>query len=397
MATSLFGPSPLELQQAQQNALRSQATQYAQLNPLDRAAQTMYQAGSNLGGGIAGLMGVQDPAMKRQSDIAAIVSKYDIANPEDLQKASQELMAAGFQQEASLAIGKANELSKAQADINQVRAKTQQEAAAAQAAAYKVSQDEQLRTQLAALPPDATQEDFIKTVMKYGSPDKVLTIVQQAADKQAAREQAVQMQKERIQAKLEADLRDAKTQKERDAAKAESRLELAQVVASLKPVKEAPPLSTADIRQVAAARGALSSVNSTINQVDTFTKDIEKGKLQFGAAENLLSAGRTAIGKATESDLKKVQFNQFVQQAVNNLLLAAKGTQTEGDAKRAAEQVTSALARNDSNAVKASLEQLKNVLQDTKVVHTETLDLYAKERPSLAKGTGTKENPIVLK
>ena len=114
MATNLFGPSPLELQQAQQGALRAQATQYAQLSPLERASQGLYQAGSNIGGGIAGLMGIQDPAMERQSAIAAIASKYDITKPDDLIKVAQELQAAGFNQEAMAASGKAQELKTAE-------------------------------------------------------------------------------------------------------------------------------------------------------------------------------------------------------------------------------------------------------------------------------------------
>ena len=80
MATNLFGPSPLELQQKQQATLQDQSMAYAQLTPLQRASQSLYQAGSNLGGGIAGMMGIEDPAMARQSKLVAITSKYVFYN-----------------------------------------------------------------------------------------------------------------------------------------------------------------------------------------------------------------------------------------------------------------------------------------------------------------------------
>ena len=116
MATSLFGPSPLELQQQQQAGLQARATQYAQLNPLERAAQGMYQAGSNIGGGIAGMMGIQDPAMARQSAITTIAANYDRNDPADLIKLANELATKGFMQESEMAATKAQELAKAGAE-----------------------------------------------------------------------------------------------------------------------------------------------------------------------------------------------------------------------------------------------------------------------------------------
>lgn len=116
MATNLFGPSPLELQQAQQGALRAQATQYAQLSPLERASQGLYQAGSNIGGGIAGLMGIKDPAMERHSAITAIASNYDYNTAEGLVGLAKELADKGYQQESMLAAAKAQEISKASAE-----------------------------------------------------------------------------------------------------------------------------------------------------------------------------------------------------------------------------------------------------------------------------------------
>jgi len=86
------------------------------------------------------------------------------------------------------------------------------------------------------------------------------------------------------------------------------------------------------------------------------------------------------------------------------LLLKAKGTQTEGDAKRAAEQIVSALSRNDPEAVKTSLQGFKDILDSQRTADQDNLDFIANERkrPEISakkavQGKGTKDDPIVLK
>lgn len=308
MATNLFGPSPLELQQAQQGALRAQASQYAQLSPLERASQGLYQAGSNIGGGIAGLMGIQDPTMKRQSDIAAIVSKYDIASPEELQKASKELMASGFQQEAFLATSKANELSKAQADIGQVKAKTAQEAAAAQAAQYKITQDEKLRTELAALPVGANQEDMMKVVMQYGSPDKVLQVVQMSADKQAAREQALTLARESADAKVEAAKATGASRLEIAKLVASNKSDIAQIMGGLRQQGLEDKKAEKTAKEDAQKAGVVASFEGALETIDRLAAHPGKeAAVGFGGKTTSMIPGTNAAGFAAQLETFKAQ------------------------------------------------------------------------------------------
>ena len=128
MATSLFGPSPLELQQQQQAALQDQSLQYAQLNPLQRAAQGAFQAGSNLGGGIAGMLGIQDPAAVQASKITAILQGADQSSPEGFMDLYKKFSDAGLPQQAQLAVAQAQALAKAKADLEASKTKTALEA-----------------------------------------------------------------------------------------------------------------------------------------------------------------------------------------------------------------------------------------------------------------------------
>lgn len=409
MATSLFGPSPLDYQQAQQAALQQQASSYAQLNPLQRAAQGMYQAGSNLGGGIAGLMGIQDPMVEKASKIESILQGSDQTSAQGFMDLYKKFSDANLPQQAQLAAAKAQEFKQSEATLAQTQAKTAQEAAAARAAAYKVSQDEELRTKLVALPADASQEDMMKVVMQYGSPDKVLQVVQMSADKQAARDQAAQLQKERLAAKLEADLRDAKNEKEREALRVQNRRELAQLVASLKPTtaKESKPLSAGlqkdEINDLATIDTYTAQQEALAPSIQNLTPDA-KGvrKLELGPLKNVEYAARNAAGKSTPESRAYEALKSAVDTAVNLQVSAEKGVQTDKDVLRFAQALIASYGRNDTKATLEALTRYQEAIAKaaTKVQtriesrrKSQNVEPYGfSSKPAL----GTTENPIKL-
>lgn len=409
MATSLFGPSPLDYQQAQQANLQQQASQYAQLNPLQRATQGMYQAGSNLGGGIAGLMGIQDPMAEKASKIESILQGSDQTSAAGFADLYRKFSEAGLPQQAQLAAAKAQEFTKAEADVAQVKAKTAQEAAAATAATYKVSQDEELRTKLAELPADASQEDMMKVVMKYGSPDKVLQVVQMSADKQAARDQAAELQKERLAAKLEADLRDAKNEKEREALRAQNRRELAQLVASLKPTtaKESKPLSAGlqkdEINDLATIDTYTAQQEALAPSILNLTPDA-KGlrKLELGPLKNAEYVARNAAGKSTPESRAYEALKSAVDTAVNLQVSAEKGVQTDKDVLRFAQALIASYGRNDTKATLEALTRYQEAIAKAATKVQTRIESRRKSQNvepygfSSKPAAGTAENPIKL-
>jgi hypothetical protein len=139
-------------------------------------------------------------------------------------------------------------------------------------------------------------------------------------------------------------------------------------------------LSATEIKDINRINTNIKSTTSTLEKADDFISKIDKGEMKFGMGENLLGIARTGLGKANESDLNKVEFEQYVAEAVNGILNLAKGAQTEGDAKRAQKQIVDGLSKNDSKAVKRGLEGLKRVLQDAKSSDMESLELYSAER-----------------
>lgn len=83
----------LQQQQGQQEALR-----YAELDPFQRAAYGMFQGGRQLAGGVAGLMGVQDPQLRMITQRQQLSKTIDPSDPASLFSAAQRAAEMGDQQ-----------------------------------------------------------------------------------------------------------------------------------------------------------------------------------------------------------------------------------------------------------------------------------------------------------
>ena len=91
MAEGLFGPSPWEIQQAQQQAMGQNAAAYAQQSPLERAAAGMYQAGGMLGGMAAGAFGGKNVTVEQAQSIQEIQKGIDHSTPDGLMEGARKI------------------------------------------------------------------------------------------------------------------------------------------------------------------------------------------------------------------------------------------------------------------------------------------------------------------
>lgn len=91
MAEGLFGPSPWEIQQTQQQAMVQNAAAYAQQSPLERAAAGMYQAGGMLGGMAAGAFGGKNVAVEQAQSIQEIQKGIDHSTPDGLMEGARKI------------------------------------------------------------------------------------------------------------------------------------------------------------------------------------------------------------------------------------------------------------------------------------------------------------------
>ena len=390
----LFGgmgtPEEMQRQMTEQKAL-----QFANMTPQQQTSYNIYKNTSNLGRGLAGAMGVdvQDPAIKQATMLRQLASQFDTTTPEGLKQMAQALQSTN--PELGMRV-----MQQAQAMEEQVAKttlqKTQTERMSALAAQEKTQADREskLAAEFDKLPEDATEEDMTKILRKYGDPKTVFQTMERKAQSKYQADLAAATKREQLESK------EREAQKDR-----ELKSFLASMVAASKQNKaaEIKPLTTGDIKMITEAKTRVADYDYNINKIDDFLTKIDEGKLNFGMLNNLKETVLIGSGKAKDAATNKVAFEQWAKNSVNTLLLKAKGTQTEGDAKRAGEQVLSALARNDTEAVKASLQGFKEILDAQRVSDKDNLDFIAEERkkPSIAavkpKGTGTKDDPIVLK
>lgn len=88
---SMFGPTPYQIQQAQQAQIGQAASNYAQLDPLQRAAQSMYQGGAGLGQLGAGMLGMVNPQVEEAKQREAAFSGIDVNDPQSLLQRAQQI------------------------------------------------------------------------------------------------------------------------------------------------------------------------------------------------------------------------------------------------------------------------------------------------------------------
>ena len=100
MATNILGlfTSPEQYQANQMAQFRQQAANEVQLNPFQQAAIGMRQAGYQLGGGIGGALGGQDPQLQIIARRQALAGQLDPSNPNSYMQVAKMAADAGDQQ-----------------------------------------------------------------------------------------------------------------------------------------------------------------------------------------------------------------------------------------------------------------------------------------------------------
>jgi hypothetical protein len=120
----LFGVTPEALMAQREAALAQQATNFAQLSPMQSAQAGFYTAGNRLAGAAGGLLGAQDPEMMRIQQRQQLLQGIDIGDP----KALRERASAAMQNNDYAA---AQQLASRAMDIEAKMASTAKDVAAA--------------------------------------------------------------------------------------------------------------------------------------------------------------------------------------------------------------------------------------------------------------------------
>jgi hypothetical protein len=310
---SLFGVDPEQLMRQRQATDASNAFRYANLDPLQQAKMSIYQGGAGLTRGITGLLG-GDPELEKVSKIKQLSSQFDLTSPQGIRDFSRALQPFA-PNEAMMAVARADEMEKSGLGLQKTRAEISK-------AELSAANEEKLRAELSALPPNATEQDVIAIVTKYGSPDKILQVLQRSQDAKLRRAEMAAMKGEKPPKPLSAGL-----QKSEDA-------------------------------DLAKIDNLQAQSESLIPSITNLTKD-EKGvrALELSPSKIAIYLAQNAAGNSTPESKKYAALKSAVDTAVNLQVSAEKGVQTDKDVLRFANALISAYGKFDTEA---TLEALKN-------------------------------------
>lgn len=194
-------------EEMQRQLTEQRAAQFATMSPQQQTSYNIFKNTSNLGRGLAGAMGVdvQDPAIKRATMLRQLASQYDTNTPEGLRQMAQALQGTdpelGFQ---VMQRAQALELNQAKTQTQRAQTLTQE----AQAAKYLAEEgkilrgeakDEQLRAELASLPPEADDKAVENVVRKYGKPDDIFKTLERKSTAEANRIAKAELEREKAE------------------------------------------------------------------------------------------------------------------------------------------------------------------------------------------------------
>jgi len=351
---SLFGTTPEALQASRDAALQAQALQYAKLDPFQRANMSIYQGANKLGGVVGGMLGGQDPEMMRIKQRQQLLQGVNPEDPDSMLQAAMKASQMGD-------YGAAQELS------TKARAMQLQKAQIGKATAEQAKlelagkQEVALRDELAKLGPNPTQEQVLTAVTKYGSPDKVLSVIQGSVDKEAARVQALAIAQQQADARIEAAKEAGANRLQIAQMQADSRVQIAQLANAFKQAtqvnKPLPPSlqkeEGADLTAIDTYEAQQRALAPAIANLTPNAQGVRK--LELGPVKNAFYAAQNAAGNSSPESRAYEGLKSAVDTAVNLQVSAEKGVQTDKDVLRFAQALIGAYGRNDT---KATLEAL---------------------------------------
>lgn len=228
MATQL--PSLFGTQMEPEQMAEARALQFAQMSPQQQMQYNIYRNVNRLGRGAASLLGadVQDPAMRKASQIRQLASQFDTNTPEGM----MEFAGALRQIDPQLAMQAAQQ---AQAMAFQAERIETQKAQTGQARATEaktllgVQREENLRQALSQLPPDASDKDIETAVRKFGDPDKIFASLERRQKAEADRQAKAELEREKLEARERENERDREFKRQIAAGNASARSALTEV------------------------------------------------------------------------------------------------------------------------------------------------------------------------
>lgn len=298
--SGLFGVDPQAYSAQQNQLLNTQAAQFAEMDPFQKANFGLYKGGSQLGNTAAGLMGVKDPQLQAQQQAQQLSSQFDVTTPEGLKgyasalvKAGQETGNSTLMQFGMMALDKSNSLSK----VGLENIKTQSEISKNMGA----NQTEVMKTQQA-----------IAALRSQGDPQGQIPALE-----------------DRLRSLVKSDI----------------------------------PASVYN-SVIAPQTEKFNVANQNKSELDRLAGQIDSGVLKFGLTENFRNKLKTVSGESTEGSRAAQDFNSTLESIRLQAQILQKGSQTDRDAANIMNSFLSNVDRYDTKTVKEQLSRISKLMDN---------------------------------
>ena len=385
IVASLFGLSPEMYGEQQRRSALQEGIALAKLTPGEAGAAMTYAGARGLGGAIAGALGVEDPQMKKMSQRNQLLQQLDVNDPESFVAVAKQAASLGDGEFAVGLIEKAKSLAESQSKIALNQAQT-----------------------LKALQPEKLTGDE-----RYIQALRIVETKLQKGEKPTPTELANANISGQMLSKPRSYLDQASGQMITQAATDPSKafpLAYKEMGATTqggattvpKPtVQKAtagniPAGSQAEIGNIQAS---LAKLENSAPELESFLQSLKTEEVKFNATSNTLDLlGATVLPafgfKEQGGQVKKDEIKRALTERVNTLLLMAKGTQTEGDAERAKDQIASTTTFLSQARMIGAIEGLQRAEKKLeKELLAKRTSLQSQGRPEDSKPTEAEEQP----
>ena len=125
-----------------------------------------------------------------------------------------------------------------------------------------------------------------------------------------------------------------------------------------------PKMDAGTIKELGALDADIIKIDDSLKNIRSVKNTINS--LDLGLLQNTGRSIQSILGVNTKDRLAFDKAQRTVQQQANNLLLLAKGVQTEGDAKRAYETIMNPDTWKNTDALQAAFNDLETITSATK-------------------------------
>lgn len=345
---SLFGLTPEMYQQSQQARIDAQALQYAKLDPFEQANYGISRGANMLAGALGRSIGGQDPEEVRIKQQQELLRTIDPSDPTSLIAGAKQANSMGLSQ---LSLGLVDRAKALQESSGRIAAQNAQLLKAMEAP--KLTGDERY---IAALRKVESKIAKGETPTEIELSDANISAQMLSKPRSFFDQTSGQMT----------------TVPATDPSKAYPRTfkligaEQEGGITSPKPTTQqvtSGNLPAGSQKEIGDIDASLKKLELSQPELQSFLDSLKSGSVKYNATSNTLdllgAIALPALGLAERGDqVEKDKIKRALTERVNTLLLMAKGTQTEGDASRAADQIASTTTYLSQNRMVGAIEGL---------------------------------------